>query len=206
MSIFNLLVLALAGLSEATRSNKRGLVFTPNSEWPEDNKIWIQKGGDLTWYYNYGSRPSPAFADIPQEQFEFIPMMWGIDKGNPNSTDWLNEVKTVIDSGVKITHAMGFNEPDGKAEWGGSDIDPHRAAIAWVANFEPLGKMGIKLGLPVCTGSPDGLTWTKQFMANCSEIVSQGGPKKNCTWDFLPVHWYDNFGGLMSHIGERRAK
>lgn len=202
-----LLLAALVGLGDAAvRSNKRGLVFTPNADFPEDNKIWRQTGSDLTWYYNYGSRPSPFFANVPQKDFEFVPMMWGIGS-NPNETKWLDEVKEVIKGGVNITHALGFNEPDGKREWGSSDITPRNAAIAWIHNFEPLAAMGIKLGLPACTGAPAGLTWTKQFLANCSEIISEGASeKKNCTWHFLPVHWYDNFGGLKSHIEERRTK
>jgi hypothetical protein len=87
---------------------------------------------------------------------------------------------------------------------GGSNIEPKKAAQAWIKNFEPLAEMGIKLGLPACTGSPDGTVWLRQFTANCSELISTGDEKKNCTWDFLPVHWYDNIAGLKSHINERR--
>ena len=205
MALFKLLVLSLVGVGGVAAAGKRGLVFTPNSTYPDDNKIWVQKGSDLQWYYNYGSRPSPAFAGQSQQNFEFIPMMWGVGD-NPNETTWLDDVKDVMNSGVKITHAMGFNEPNAPYSWGGSNLLPAKAAQAWVANLEPLAKMSVKLGLPACTGSPDGLVWTKEFLANCSQIVSQGGQEKNCTWDFLPVHWYENFGGLQSHINERRAK
>lgn len=205
MAILQLSTLLLAGLAAATSSSKRGLVFTPNATFPEDNKIWIKSGSDLTWYYNYGSRPSPIYANLPQDKFEFVPMMWGIGS-DPNETSWLDEVKDVINQGTKIKYALAFNEPDARSDWGGSDIDPHRAAIAWVANFEPLAKMDIKLGLPAVTGAPTGFEWLKQFLGNCSEIVSHNGPKKNCTWDFVPVHWYDNLGGLKSHISERHAE
>ncbi|KID99841.1 F5/8 type C domain protein, partial [Metarhizium majus ARSEF 297] len=185
-------------------SSKRGLVFTPNAEHAGDNKLWVQSGSDLTWYYNYQSSPSPAYSSLSQDQFEFIPMMWGIGS-DPNDTKFLTDVKKLIDDGTKIKHVLGFNEPDTSSAYGGSNIKPADAALAWVANFEPLGKMGVKLGLPACTGGWDSLPWLKQFLGNCSELVSTGKDKKNCTWDFLPVHWYDNFAGLASHIGEREA-
>lgn len=185
-------------------SSKRGLVFTPNAEHAGDNKLWVQSGSDLTWYYNYQSSPSPAYSSLSQDQFEFIPMMWGISS-DPNDTKFLTDVKKLIDDGTKIKHVLGFNEPDTSSAYGGSNIKPADAALAWVANFEPLGKMGVKLGLPACTGGWDSLPWLKQFLGNCSQLVSTGKDKKNCTWDFLPVHWYDNFAGLASHIGEREA-
>ncbi|KAJ6781000.1 hypothetical protein PWT90_10471 [Aphanocladium album] len=203
MSLLALALYSLASVADAG-SGKRGLVFTPNPQYPEDNKLWRPQDGDLTWYYNYGSMPSPVYSDIPQGQFDFVPMMWGVGS-DPTGTTWLDEVKGVISNGRNITHALAFNEPDAPNSWGGSDVAPHKAAQAWVANFEPLAKMGVKLGLPAVTGAPSGLDWLKQFLGNCSDIVSNGGKTKNCTWDIIPVHWYDNFAGLASHIGERRA-
>jgi hypothetical protein len=207
MSIFltSTLALALAGLAAASdRSDKRGLCFIPNADHVQDNKIWIQEGSDLTWYYNYQELPSPAFSEKPQDEFEFIPMMWGANAENPEDTTFLSSVRDLIEQGTDIKHALGFNEPDADHTWGGSDIKPEIAARAWVANFEPLGEMGVKLGLPSCTGRPEGFDWLKQFLGNCSSILSKGqDKKKNCTWDFVPVHWYDNFGGLQSHIKER---
>lgn len=198
-------ILLLTGLASAAASDKRGLVFTPNADFPQDNQVWVQSGSDLTWYYNYQSEPSSAYnTSLSQEQFEFVPMMWGVS-ANLSDTSFLNQVKGLISNGTNITHVLGFNEPDGSSSNGGSDIEPKDAAQAWVANFEPLGKLGIKLGLPATTGGPDGLPWLKQFLANCSAIVSTESQKKNCTWDFVPVHWYDNFAGLASLIGERRA-
>ncbi|KAG6014517.1 hypothetical protein E4U43_006447 [Claviceps pusilla] len=196
-------ILSLAVLCCAT-SNKRGLCFTPNPNHPDDNKVWVQPGSDLKWYYNYQSLPSPAYSALSQEQFEFIPMMWGVG-ANPNDTRFLRDVTKLVDGGTKIKHVMGFNEPDGTPAVGGSNVRPGDAALAWVANFEPLGKMGVKLGLPACTGGWNSLPWLKQFLGNCSALVSTAEEVRNCTWHFLPVHWYDNFAGLASHIGERRA-
>ncbi|KAK5996872.1 Alkali-sensitive linkage 1-like protein [Cladobotryum mycophilum] len=201
----NLALLLLAGIGLASAaSDKRGLVFVPSDKFPNDNKLWVQSGSDLTWYYNYKALPSPAYTSISQDKFEFVPMMWGVSS-NLNDTTFLDQVKTLIDQGTKIQHVLGFNEPDAPFSQGGSNVKPADAAQAWAANFEPLGKMGIKLGLPACTGAPGSLPWLKQFLGNCSEIISAGGPQKNCTWDFVPVHWYDNFAGLASMIGERQA-
>lgn len=199
-------LLLSTGLANATlMSHKRGLCFVPNENHPEDNKIWTQNGSDLTWYYNYGSLPSPAFSSLSQDAFEFVPMMWGVNADNLNDTTFLDDVRNLIDSGTNITHVLGFNEPDAAStSGGGSSIAPADAAVAWVANFEPLAKIGVNLGLPACTGGWDGLPWLKQFIGNCSNLISTEDEKKNCTWDFLPIHWYDNLEGLESHIQERR--
>lgn len=203
-------VLALAAsvaLAAADSSSKRGLCFVPNKDFPSDNSIWDQRNSDLTWYYNYGPLPSPAYND-GSSSLEFVPMMWGVDSSNPKETSWLDQVTDLIDNeGANITHVLGFNEPDAPNSWGGSNVDPRVAARAWIANIEPLADRGIKLGLPGCTGGWGSLPWLRQFLGNCSDIISEGRDRKrNCTWDFLPVHWYDNFEGLASHIGERRAE
>jgi hypothetical protein len=200
-----LLVSLLVSLASATHEHKRGLCFVPNDKEPQDDKIWIQSGSNITWYYNYGDKPSPVYRDVPQEQFEFVPMMWGVGEDSSDTT-FLQHVKSLINDGINITHVLGFNEPDAGNDVGGSNIAPKVAAEAWVANFEPLGEMGVKLGLPACTGGWGGMPWLRQFLGNCTEIKSQGGSKKNCTWDYLPVHWYDNFEGLASHVGERLAE
>lgn len=200
---FALLSLALVSLCTADPNEKRGLCFV-DSKHTSDYQIWTQRDSDLTWYYNYSPLPAPAYSKLDQEQFEFVPMMWGVG-ANPDDTTFLSQVKNLIKGGRNVTHVLGFNEPNAQADWGGSNVTPEVAARAWVANFEPLGKMGVKLGLPGCMGSWDALPWLSQFVGNCSKIVSGSGPKKNCTWDFLPVHWYDNFGGLQSHINERRV-
>ncbi|KAL9942896.1 hypothetical protein D7B24_005241 [Verticillium nonalfalfae] len=201
-----LALLPLLPLSTAqSSSNKRGLCFIAETDFPSDHKIWMQDGSDISWYYNYGFRPSPTFADYTQEQLEYVPMMWGVDHKDLNKTEFKDAVIRMIDDeGRNITRVLGFNEPDMGFQYGGSDTPPALAARAWVANFIPLQERGIKVGLPAMTGQPYGLQWLHQFLGNCSDFISVGeDTKKNCTYDFLPVHWYDNFEGLASHIGER---
>jgi hypothetical protein len=192
-----------ASATVTSRSDKRGLCYVPNAEWPEDNQIWVQEGSDLTWYYNYKDAPAAAYADRPQSEFEFVPMMWGVDALDLDSTAFYDAVRALIDGGTNVTHVLGFNEPDGPNSSGGSDTPPASAARAWVANFEPLAELDVKLGLPAMTGGWGGMPWLQQFLGNCSRLLSTDDEVRNCTFDFIPVHWYDNFEGLKSHIGER---
>lgn len=204
--LHTLSITALLTLTSASSSSKRGLCYTPNDDHPGDNKIWTQKGSDLTWYYNYGASPSPIFSSLSQSEFEFIPMMWGVGSSPSTDTAFLSTVKSLISDGTNITHVLGFNEPDAPNSWGGSDVEPDRAAQAWVANFEPLGRMGVKLGLPAVTAREVGITWLKEFLGNCSELVTKAaGSERNCTWDFMPMHCYDSFEGTAGQMGERRS-
>ena len=206
-SLLTLLLTSPLQISAATpgRSNKRGLVFTPNSTHPSDNYIWGQEPSDLTWYYNYGAKPSPAFSNLTQDRFEFVPMLWGAPT-DLSDTSFLTTVRELVETkGLAITHVMSFNEPDGPHEWGGSDIEPSIAAKLWISNIMPLQEMGLKVGLPAPTGGWGGIPWLNQFLGNCSMMISSGRNKQNCTYDFVPIHWYGNFGGLASHIGTYAA-
>ncbi|QSZ28555.1 hypothetical protein DSL72_003053 [Monilinia vaccinii-corymbosi] len=174
-------------------SSKRGLVFVPNSKYPNDNQIWVQPGSDLSWYYNYGMAASPAFSDRTQEEFEFVPMLWS------PSTTFLTDAKSLISGGRNITHILTYNEPDGTSSTGGSAIFPSAAAANWISQVEPLRKLGIKTGAPAVTGSERGLTWLSNFFDACASLGT------NCTADFIPVHWYGDFEGLASHIGQIRG-
>ncbi|KAK6346735.1 hypothetical protein TWF696_006847 [Orbilia brochopaga] len=172
---------------------KRGLVYVPNKKnpTPQDDKIWIQAGSPLTWYYNYETKPS-ASLEGGSTPLEFVPMLWG-DYNNTLIAD----VDDLLAKGYKIEYVLGFNEPDNPANsgTGGSGIPPESAAARWKESIEPLAKKGIKLGAPAVTGAPSGLDWLKAFMAACSD----------CTFDFIPLHWYGNFDGLASHLGTYSA-
>ncbi|KAI0467743.1 glycoside hydrolase family 128 protein [Xylaria cf. heliscus] len=197
-SSFALLAAVLSVAQAQTRSDKRGLVFVPSKDNPEDNAIWVRDGSDLTWYYNYGPTPAAAFADKSQSDFEFVPMLWG----SIDDTSFLDSVNNLIDGGRNISHVLTFNEPDGPSNYGGSDIYPHKAAQIWVDNIIPLKEKGIKAGLPACTGGASGIPWLQEFLGNCSQLISTDGNEKNCSYDFVTIHWYGNFEGLASHLGE----
>lgn len=73
------------------------------------------------------------------------------------------------------------------------------AATVWKLQFEPLKKKypQIRLGAPAVTGSPTGFTWLQNWFTECSAISNS-----SCEVDFIPAHWYGNFEGLASHIGQ----
>ncbi|KAK0642211.1 glycosyl hydrolase catalytic core-domain-containing protein [Cercophora newfieldiana] len=199
------LPLVLAASTGPTTSPKRGLCFVPDSKYPNDNQIWTRQPSSLTWYYNYMAEPSPAYAKIPQSEFEFVPMLWGAPE-NPTDTTFLKQIKRLVqERKINITNVLSFNEPDGPREYGGSNLDPEVAARVWVNNIAPLRDMGIRVGLPSCTGAPAGLTWLEDFLKSCSKIISDGGAKKNCTYDFITIHWYGSFEALASHMGRYSA-
>lgn len=173
--------------AQASTSPKRGLVYIPSADHPQDDSIWVSSGSCLTWYYNYGDAPSRAYTG---SKLEFVPQLWG----RPNSDDdtaFLDAVTSQVHSGANISYVLGFNEPD-SAYNGGSNIDPTTAAQIWKREIEPLAKLGVKLGSPACTSAPYGISWMQQFLSACD----------NCTIDFMAVHYYGNFEGLASHVGQ----
>jgi hypothetical protein len=191
-------ILALAVLPAAlgAGSPKRGLVYIPNSTTLEDDAIWVQPTAQLTWYYTYNERPNPDYGKL-----EFVPMMWGMGS-DPQDKRFHDSVVRLIEDGQDIRHALAFNEPDLPNDWGGSNIEPSRAAQGYVANFVPLRQLGVKIGMPAVSGAGWGITWLREFVNNCTEIL-QG---TQCPYDFVPVHWYDNFGGLVAHVEEAIAE
>ncbi|OCL07896.1 glycoside hydrolase family 128 protein [Glonium stellatum] len=165
-----------------TISSKRGLVYVPNTTHPEDDLVWIQPGSDLGFYYNYGRIPTQKYAN----HLAFIPMLFGMF----NNT-FQADVIAQINNGAYVPYVFSFNEPDLPYHDGGSQISPADAATTWMKELQHLSAYGVKLGAPATSGSNGGITWLQQFFAACS----------NCTFDFLPVHWYGDFPGLASQVG-----
>lgn len=173
-------------------SPKRGLCYVEGED-PADDKTWDGSESDLTWYYNYQAMPTDAI----DSKLQFVPMLWGADSSNDNAdaTSFYDTVKGLIDSGREIQYVLGFNEPDGCTD-GGSCVDPSVAASEWIDKIEPLQDLDLQLGAPAVTGSPRGLQWLQEFYTACD-----GG----CTTDFLPIHWYGNFEGMASFMGQVNA-
>ncbi|MCJ1386814.1 hypothetical protein MMC17_009942 [Xylographa soralifera] len=188
---------ALAALppvfSQITTSPKRGLVYVPDPNYPQDNNIWDSSSSDLTWYYNYGPEPSPNFSNATN--FQFVPMLFGAPN-DTTDTSFLTSVQSQISAGANVSYILTFNEPDGTSATGGSDVSSDLAAETWIREVEPLKSQGVKLGAPAVTGAQTGFEWLQQFFTACAG---------NCSADFIPIHWYGDFGGLASHIGQVRA-
>lgn len=171
----------------APTSPKRGLAYVGDGD-SQDDRFWAGDESELTWYYNWQAHPSKDLDD----RLEFVPMLWGEDSAGDLPTSFYDVVKGLIDGGREINYVLGFNEPDGCKD-GGSCIDADKAAEAWIAEIEPLKDLDLKLGAPAVTGSPRGLAWLQDFYTACD-----GG----CSTDFLPIHWYGNFEGMASYIGQ----
>jgi len=181
----------LAALAQSTTSSKRGLVYVSSSTSNKDDSIWDASDSDLTWYYNYAASPT---SEYDNSHLQFVPMLWGAPTDSSDMT-FYNTVKDLIDGGMKIPYVLAFNEPDGCAN-GGSCVDAQTAAATWAREIEPLKKLGVKLGAPAVTGSPMGFTWLQNFFTQCAG---------KCSADFIPVHWYGDFQGLASHLGQVNA-
>lgn len=187
-----LAALTFIPLSQATTtSSKRGLIYISNSKHESDDQIWSSTT-DLTWYYNYGLNPSEQ---LSSSKLQFVPMLWGAPSSTEDTT-FLDGVKAQIAAGTPIPSVLTFNEPDGSKKTGGSDVAPSLAASTWIREIEPLRKLGIKVGAPAVTGSPQGMMWLQKFFTSCD-----GG----CKPDFLAVHWYGNFEGMASYMGQITA-
>lgn len=192
-STVNLIFLALLSSPAIaqTSSTKRGLVYVDSTHSTTDDEQFTASGSDVTWYYNYAFTATSSLNSL-----EYVPMLWGSD-----SDGFLDGVKSQLSSGVNITHVLSFNEPDGTTETGGSDMDPDTAASEWMKNIAPLrSNYGLKVGLPAVTGSQQGFTWLASFNTSCKKLSSSG-----CEADFIPTHWYGNFEGFASQIGQVRA-
>jgi hypothetical protein len=176
-------------------SPKRGLCYVPSDKHPSDDQIWTSGPVNPSWYYNYQYTPSPAYA--ANKDMQFVPMLWGASSSD-TGTPFYDAVKRQIDSGANITYALSFNEPNEAHSNGGSNLAAPLAAARWKAEIEPLKKLGVKVGAPAVTGAASGWTWLDNFFDACGA----GG----CNPDFMTVHWYGNYEGMMSHVGRTAAK
>lgn len=193
-------ILALAPIVAAASSGKRGLVYVP-AGYTADDDIWDNSTSDLTWYYNYQATPSAAYQN---SKLQFVPMLWGAPIDPENNMTFYNTVKGLIQGGANITHVLGFNEPDGCSS-GGSCVPASVAATVWKKQFEPLKRdFNISLGAPSVTGAPNGFNWLANWYSACAAISNSSDSSKNasCEVDFIPAHWYGNFQGFASHLGQ----
>jgi len=205
MRIFNLLSPLFLLPSLALASDKRGLVQV-DTQNPNDEKNFLADPTTIKWYYNYRSAPSSSISNL-----EFVPMLWGEPAA---SYDFATEVRKLLGKN-DIKYVLGFNEPDMDRDVGGSNMSPERAVEVWKQMIQPLKDVGLKLGAPSTASTQGGKKWIKEFMEKCDNCTGSwcfrpsflNGYNLRCVRivDFIPLHWYGNFEGLSSHIGEVRA-
>ena len=122
--------------------------------------------------------------------------------GDVNDTSFLANITGLVKSGIKITHVLGFNQPDLSWSDGGSNLSTSDAARLWVNNFIPLQEMGIKIGLPVVNAQRDPGNWTVPFLNNCTALLREqsGDSTKDCPFDFVPIHAFGNMSVLTDRV------
>ena len=137
---------------------------------------WVSKkgtAGDIsglknTWYYKWSNNGN---SDLNRE---YSPMSWG-----HNATD--NDDITSYINKYKVTHVMGFNEPDDCNNQSGQYGDLCQENIA-VEYYKNLMKTGLRLVSPACR--QEGVTtWLKNF----NNLAIQNDVRI----DVIAVHWYD---------------
>ncbi|KAL0581171.1 hypothetical protein V5O48_000861 [Marasmius crinis-equi] len=162
--MLSLLLLALSSTSALAKNAKRGISFISVDNEPDVMNL-NQSSSEISWIYDWATPVTPNLASTG---IEFVPMQWGA--GN------IENLSTIIKAqGSKVL--LGFNEPDFSQQ---SNIDPNYAAQLWTKYIEPLKASGVRLGAPAVSSGAGGIPWLTSFMSACS----------NCTFDFIPVHWY----------------
>lgn len=160
---------ALALASGSFAATKRGLAFADSGNTGD---IAVAYNTQVSWVYDWGST-APSY--LKNTDMTYIPMQWGKD----NVDNFIDEVQA-----QNAKTILGFNEPDLSSQ---SNISPMDAASLWVQHIQPLRAHGVRLGSPAVSNAPSGIPWLSQFLGNCTE----------CTFDFIPIHWYgeglDNF-------------
>ncbi|KAI3390324.1 hypothetical protein diail_10120, partial [Diaporthe ilicicola] len=148
--------------------SKRGL------GWPYDNEAGAfkpfepaVKDNALTWLFNWE--------------------MWK-PQGFPSGLTYVPQVRTAAEAGKidqflgslgKVSHFIGFNEPDHPGQ---ANMSVAQAVQLWKQHVLPAKKKyGFKLGSPAMTNSPAGKKWLQDFLKQL------GG---DAQVDFIVVHWY----------------
>ncbi|KIK57165.1 glycoside hydrolase family 128 protein [Collybiopsis luxurians FD-317 M1] len=159
------------------KNAKRGLSYVGTDNTQDVLNI-NQTKSVVSWQYDWGLIPP---ANLAQSGVEYIPMQWG-------SSGIENLSQTVQAYGIKTL--LTFNEPDFNQQ---SNIDPNFAAQLWQQYIDPLRKIapGIKIGAPAVSSGGTGLPWLSTFFGACG----------NCTFDFLPIHWYgEGVAGFYDYL------
>lgn len=178
------LLLTLAGLStftdaaplQARGGNKRGLAFpkqhngVPGSQWTHQ----FADSDKISWMYDW-----EAVIDGEAIDREYVPLLHSNQQWCTEG--WFTNVAAAQQK-YKVSHILGFNEPD-QVGGGGSNMDVGSAVAAYKQYIHPLGEQGLRLGSPAVTNGNEpnkGINWLKQFMSQCSD----------CQVDFVVAHYY----------------
>ncbi len=135
---------------------------------------WIERTPALGWYYNW--RTDQIWHRKGQRRsVEFVPMIHNA-----------GEVDSKIDSTLRVTTLLGFNEPDGH----GGDHQAGLSVADAIALWPRLEARGLRLGSPATTqgGTLGRNSWQRQFM---NQVEAKG-----LRVDFMAVHYYSGDGNV----------
>ncbi|CAJ2508997.1 Uu.00g140230.m01.CDS01 [Anthostomella pinea] len=182
---------ATTAIAQTDSSSKRGMSYISDNH-NADYDILLSCKSPIDWYYTWSPSPAPSdiFSDGAESSMEFVPALPGIDNLD-------NDIQALNNLPDSSKHLFTFNEPDGTTSSGGSSISPGDAAKAYIEQVVPL-RHRFQISHPAVTGSPRGLEWLSNFNSSCWDIDEKNG----CPTDFVTAHWYGNFAGLASWIGQ----
>jgi hypothetical protein len=186
-------LLAAGAIAQNNLTAKRGMSYVGSADSHDaDYNILLSSASPISWYFTWSPVPAPSyiFPDDAKSKIEFVPALPGID----NLDDNIEALRRVPDSSK---HLFTFNEPDGTTSSGGSNISPEDAAKAYIEKVVPLRER-FQISHPSVTGSSRGLDWLNDFNSSCWDIDSKNG----CPADFVTAHWYGDFAGLASWLGQ----
>jgi len=166
-AVFCTLVCCLLPAIQAAPGKKGACLITVR----EYEKDWDKRVAALNvdWHYSWGhERPGNKLSEV-----EFVPMMWGWNSNNMEHNEQRLADILRQKRAKKVTHLLGFNEPDGKTQ---ANLSVDTAIAAW----PKLMKTELRLGSPAPVHA-DG-KWMQEFMKKADA--------KDYRVDFICVHWY----------------
>lgn len=169
------LALAIGVLSADAKSFKRGV---SENAFNLKEEIDVIKTG-TSWFYTWGNVPNNNIKDLPDADFEFVPMCWNANYNADN-------IRSYCKSHPETKYLLGFNEPNFKNQ---ANMTPEAAAAAWPAVQALAKELGLKLVGPAVNYSPDGpendpYTWYAKFV----NLVGKDA------FDYIAIHNYS--GGV----------
>ncbi len=174
------LALAAGTFSADAKSFKRGVGENSFNRVEEIDAI---RPGS-SWFYNWANTPSSNVTNVPDADFEFVPMCWNANYNADN-------IRNYCKAHPETKYLLGFNEPNFKNQ---ANMTPEVAAAAWPAVQALAKELGLQLVGPAVNYSPDGeennpYTWYAKFV----NLVGKDA------FDFIAIH---NYSGGTSGMKE----
>lgn len=178
------LAIAAAGTDAEAKSYKRGV---SENSFALKEEIDVLKPGTC-WFYNWANTPNKNIADLPDGDFEFIPMCWN---ANYNA----DAIRTYCKAHPETKTLLGFNEPNFRSQ---ANMTPAEAAAKWPEVKALADELGLELVGPAVNHSPDGpdndpYKWYAEFV----KLVGTDA------FDYIAIHNYSGGKTGMKEMIDR---